>query len=80
MEPGDRSLVDRLAQLQGTSAKEAVMEAVRHRLAEVAEEETPFTARPGGPRDGLDDLIGCFDSGLRDLSVNKEYLEGFGEQ
>ena len=80
LSPHERRQIERLAEARGTSMKEAVLDAVRHRLSELAAgDEEPFTPRKGGPLDGLDDLVGCFDSGLGDLSTNKAYLEGYGE-
>ena len=74
--PPERAQIERLAELERTSQKEALMEAVRRRLAELAPE----------PMDGSDVLarlrasgaLGSFD-GPEDLSANKAYLDGFGE-
>jgi len=58
--------------------KDALLDAVRSRLEQLADERS-FSPRPGSPLEGMEDVIGCFDSGLGDLSSNKTYLEGYGE-
>jgi len=73
----ERREIERLARTLGKNMKDAVLDAVRQRLGELNDEES-FSPRPGGPLEGLEDILGTFDSGLGDLSTNKEYLEGYG--
>ena len=75
--PDERRQIERLARARGTSMKGAVLGAVRDQLEALPAEE-PFAPRPGGPLDGLDDIVGCFDSGLSDLSTNPDHLDGYG--
>ena len=74
--PHERRQIERLAEARATTMKEAVLEAVRRRLDEIEREE-PFV--PKGRLKGGEHLIGCFRSGLGDLSTNKVHLEGYGE-
>lgn len=76
--PHERHQIEKLAEAQGKNMKDAILEAVRQQLSELGEEE-PFTPRPGGRLEGLDDLVGCFDSGFGDLSTNKDHMDGYGE-
>ena len=76
--PHERSEIERLAEAQGKNMKDAILDAVRRQLEELGEKET-FTPRPGSPLEGLEDLLGCFDSGFTDLSTNKRHMEGYGE-
>ena len=69
---------ERLAKLEGRNMKEALLDAVRRRLEQLADQRS-FAPRPGGPLEGLEDIVGCFESGLGDLSSNKSHLEGYGE-
>ena len=36
--------------------------------------------KPTSALDAAGDLVGCLDGGPPDLSTNKQYLEGFGEE
>lgn len=74
LSPHERRQIERLAAARETTMKEAVLEAVRHRLGEIAE---PFRAEPGSVLDGLEDIIGSAE-GPEDLSANRAYLEGYG--
>lgn len=74
--PHERRQIEQPADLRATTMKEAVLEAVQRRLDEI-EREKPFV--PKGRLNGAEHLIGCFRSGLDDLSTNKSYLEGYGE-
>ena len=73
----ERREIERLARTLGKNMKDAVLDAVRERLDELTDGES-FSPRPGSPLEGLEDILGSFDSGLGDLSTNKEYLEGYG--
>lgn len=81
--------VERLARLERTTAKEAVLSAVRRRLDEVAappegaatsDAPTGSDAPSGSVLERLEaaGAVGLFD-GPEDLSANKAYLEGLGE-
>ena len=74
LRPHERSQIERLAQARRTTMKEAILEAVRHRLDEV---EAPFRPEPGSALDGLDDVVGSAE-GPEDLSTNRAYLAGYG--
>ena len=74
----ERREIERLAKLEGRNMKEALLDAVRRRLEQLADQRS-FAPRPGGPLERLEDVIDCFESGLGDLSSNKSYLEGYGE-
>jgi hypothetical protein len=70
--PEQKRKIKRLAEREGTSAKEAVL-----RLVEQALSEEPLHARSGSFLDGIEDLIGSVE-GPVDLSSNPKYMEGFG--
>ena len=72
--PHERRQIERLAEARETTMKEAVLEAVRHRLDEV-EAGGPFA--PEGRLKGAETLIGCFD-GPADLTTNDVYVDGYG--
>ena len=74
----ERKEIERLAKKQGKNMKDAILDAVRARLVELDAGET-FSPRPGGPLDGLQETLGSFDSGLGDLSTNRDHLKGYGE-
>ena len=66
---------------------EALAEALRReaRRAQVSQSELVrnvldqhFGKAPASTLDRIGDLAGCVDSGLGDLSSNREYLAGFG--
>lgn len=71
--PEQRRKIKRLAEREGTSAKEAVLRLV---------EEALMSSRSGDPDEsflsGIEDLIGSV-KGPADLSTNPRYMEGFGE-
>ncbi len=72
-----KRLIKRLADREGTSAKEAVLRAVQKALAD---EEPPITPEPGSILDLTQDLAGSVYSPEMpdDLASNPEYLEGYG--
>jgi hypothetical protein len=70
--PEQKRKIKRLAEREGTSAKEAVLRLVEQALAH----ETP-SAPAGSFLDGIEDLVGSIE-GPADLSSNPKYLEGFG--
>ena len=74
--PQERRQIERLAKARGTSMKDAVLDAVRSRLDDLAEAEVPPAAAPGRLRDAAH-LVGCFD-GPADLSTNPAHLDGYG--
>ena len=76
--PHERRQIEQLAEARGTNMKEAILDAVRHRLEDLSrnDAEEPFV--PRGRLKGAEHLIGCFE-GPEDLSTNKAYLEGYGE-
>lgn len=74
--PLEHAQIERLADLERTSQKDALMGAVRRRLAELAAE--PVNGSDVLARLRASGALGSFD-GPEDLSANKAYLEGFGE-
>lgn len=72
--PHERRQIERLAQARRTNMKEAIMEAVRHRLDALGE---PFRAEPESVLAGLEDIVGAAE-GPADLSANKACLKGYG--
>lgn len=64
--------IKRLADREGTSAKEAIMRLVDDALA-----SDPIQAQPGSFLDGIEDLVGSVE-GPEDLATNPKYLDGFG--
>ncbi|MEM1114882.1 MAG: hypothetical protein AAF845_10085 [Bacteroidota bacterium] len=77
--PHERRQIERLAEARGTTMKDAVLDAVRQQLADLAVTEEPEPYVPTGRLKGAEHLVGCFDSGLGDLSTNPAHMEGFGE-
>lgn len=71
--PEQKSRIKRLAELEGTSAKEAVL-----RLVEQALEDEKLEAPEGSFLSGIEHLVGSVE-GPSDLSTNPKYLEGFGQ-
>ena len=58
--------------------KDAVLDAVRQQLADLgADGAEPYV--PTGRLKGAEHLIGCFSSGVTDLSSNPKHMEGYGE-
>ena len=74
--PLDHAQIERLAELERTSRKDALMGAVRRRLSELAPE--PVNGSDVLVRLRTSGALGSFD-GPEDLSANKAHLEGFGE-
>lgn len=70
--PEQKRKIKRLAEREGTSAKEAVLRLVEQALADEARK-----APAGSFLEGIEDLIGSVE-GPADLSSNPKYLEGFG--
>jgi hypothetical protein len=68
----EKRKIERLAEREGTSQKEAVLRVVEEGLA-----REPFEPRAGSILEGAKDLIGSVE-GPRDLSTNPRYMEGFG--
>lgn len=70
-----REEIERLAQLERTTMKEAVLAAVRRRLSEIDPPGPP----PGSVLERLEEAgaVGLFE-GPEDLSTNKAYMEGIG--
>lgn len=78
LRPHERHQIERLAEARGTTMEEAILDAVRHQLQALADADgEPFV--PTGRLKGAEHLIGCFRSGVPDLSTNKKYMEGYGE-
>ena len=79
--PDERRQIERLAQARGTTMKDAVLDAVRLHLADLAQQDAqqdePYV--PTGRLKGLEHLVGCFSSGVPDLSSNPKHMEGYGE-
>jgi hypothetical protein len=72
--PAQKARIKRLARMEGTSAKEAVL-----RLVDAAlDERQPGEQEPRGNfLDGIEDLVGSVD-GPRDLSTNPRHMRDFG--
>lgn len=62
-----------LSQTSGTSQSQIVRDALKQFLAALSSGPSCYDL---GLKAGW---IGCFDSGLGDLSTNPRYMEGFGE-
>jgi hypothetical protein len=81
LSPDERAWIERLAEAQHTSMKEAVLDAVRRRLQEVdpsPPDDTSSDFTPTGRLRGAEHLIGSFD-GPSDLSTSDHHLDGYGE-
>ena len=82
--PEEREALERLAELERSTMKAAVLTAVRRRLAELGRSAgdggSALTATPGSylERAQAAGVVG-FIEGPGDLSTNKAYLEDFGE-
>ena len=74
--PHERRQIERLAETRGTTMKDAVLDAVRRQLADLASADEPYV--PTGRLKGAEHLIGSFD-GPADLSSNPKWMEGYGE-
>jgi hypothetical protein len=70
--PEQKRKIKRLAEREGTSAKEAVL-----RLVEQALVAAPVPAPPGSFLSGIEDIVGTVE-GPVDLASNPRYMEGFG--
>ncbi len=71
----EREQIERLARLERTTMKEAVLAAIHRRLSEIDQAGAP----PGSVLERLEEAgaVGLFKS-PEDLSTNKAYMEGFG--
>jgi hypothetical protein len=67
-----KARIKRLAQQEGTTAKEAILRLVDHAL-----ETSPEAPRSGSFLDGIEPLVGSV-SGPVDLSSNREHMRDFG--
>lgn len=70
--PEQKRKIKRLAEREGTSAKEAVL-----RLVEQALAEESVRAPSGSFLAGIEELVGSVE-GPVDLASNPKYMEGFG--
>lgn len=70
--PEQKLKIKRLAEREGTSAKEAVL-----RLVEQALADEPVNAPGGSFLSGIEGIVGSVE-GPVDLSANPKYMEGFG--
>lgn len=70
--PAQKQKIKRLAEREGTSAKEAILRLVDDALSS----EMPV-ARPGSFLDGIEEIVGSVE-GPADLSSNPGHMEGFG--
>ena len=73
--PEQKQKIKRLAEREGTSAKEAVLRAIDEALGM----EIP-PARPGSFLEGIEDLVGSVgnEEGPVDLASNPKHMDGFG--
>jgi hypothetical protein len=55
-----------------------VQAALDKALSEQAASSKETAPSQSSALDGLQDLVGCFDSGVTDLATNPKYMEGFG--
>lgn len=76
--PHERRQIERLAETRGTTMKDAVLDAVRKQLSDLAAADAPDPYVPTGRLKGAEHLIGCFRSGVPDLSSNPKHMEGYG--
>jgi hypothetical protein len=74
--PDQRRAIERLAEARGVTMKEAVLDAVRQQLADLAADDEPYV--PTGRLKGAEHLIGAVRSGVPDLSTNPAHMEGYG--
>ena len=76
--PREKKKIERLAEREGASQKEAVLDAVEEQLRR---REKPFKATPGSVLEGIEDLVGSIgdENTPRDLASNKKYLEDLGQ-
>ncbi len=74
--PEQKEKIKRLAEREGTSAKEAVLRAIDEALGM----EIP-PARPGSFLEGIEDLVGSVgtEEGPVDLASNPKHMDGFGQ-
>lgn len=70
--PEQKRKIKRLAEREGTSAREAVLRLVEQALAEEA-----ISAPDGSFLSGIEGIIGSVE-GPVDLASNPKYMEGFG--
>ena len=77
--PHERRQIERLAETRGTTMKDAVLDAVRRQLDDLAAQDADAPFVPTGRLKGAEHLIGCFQSGVPDLSTNPKHMEGYGE-
>lgn len=70
--PAQKSRIKRLAEQEGTTAKEAILRLVDHAL-----ETSPEPPRSGSFLEGIEPLVGSV-SGPVDLSSNREHMRDFG--
>lgn len=66
-------MLTRVARRRGTS-RSAVLRDALERF------EAAGYAVHGSVLEAAGDLVGCINSGVRDLSTNPKYMEGFGEE
>ena len=75
--PHERTLVERLADTLGMSTKDAVLEAVSHRLEEA--QQVSQLPMPKGRLANARHLVGSMRSGIPDLASNPRHLDGYGQ-
>ena len=70
--PEQKAKIKRLARVEGTTAKEAIL-----CLVDRALDESPTPTRAGSLLDGIEHLVGSV-IGPEDLSTNPSHMRGFG--
>lgn len=70
----ERRQIERLAQANDMTMKQAVLDAVQRQLDDL-DKQVPYV--PTGRLKAAQHLIGTFD-GPPDLTVNKDYMDGYG--
>lgn len=76
--PHERRQIERLAQARHTSMKDAVLDAVRRQLDDLAAQDADGPYVPTGRLKGAEHLVGSFD-GPSDLATNPDHMDGYGE-
>lgn len=73
--PSEKAKIERLAEQQGSTQKDAVLRAVERELEDKEEE---IEAQPGSVFELTKDLCGSVE-GPGDLSTNPKYMEDYGK-
>ncbi len=83
MQPIQRQVIAALQMLSSTEQQEVLdfAEFLKSKQERAANQQNEQSAQPGMSfLEAARDYIGCLDGGPPDLSTNKAYMEGFGEE